>query len=66
MEAAALTAFLLSLLAAGVPTVELIRVEPVLAHAGHLLSAAFCQRVRRLLLPTPGRGRLPSSEEISA
>ena len=48
------------------PTVELIRVEPVLAHAGHLLSAAFCQRVRRLLLPTPGRGCPPSSEEISA
>jgi hypothetical protein len=67
MDAAELTLFLLALLAAGVPSVELIRVEPILKRAGgQLLTAAFCQRVRRLLLVTPSRGRPPSPEEIAA
>ena len=67
MDAAELTLFLLALLAAGVPSVELIRVEPILKRAGgQLLTAAFCQRVRRLLLVTPSRVRPPSPEEIAA
>ena len=58
--------FLLALLAAGVPALQLVRAEPVLRAGTLLLTTAFCQRVRRLLLVIPSRGVPPSPEQVAA